>query len=56
MSPSDRCDEVIRLIDAVLADDLSPAEEVRVSGDEELDDRVEPLPGHWGVHYLKPSV
>lgn len=54
MSPSDRCDEVIRLIDAVLADDPSPTEDV--TGEEADDDRVEPLPGHWGVYYLKPSV
>lgn len=66
MSPSDRCDEVIRLIDEALdeglgagSDEDAPAEgegasEGRPEGDG--DDDVESVPGQWGVYYLRPGV
>lgn len=58
MSPGDRCDEVIRLIDEVLAEQaVAPAREQPARSDTEpRDGGIEELPGHWGVYYLRPSA
>ena len=53
MSPGNRCDEVIRLIDQALADD-EPAREEPLEQAAPEPHGVEELPGHWGVYYLRP--
>lgn len=71
MSPTDRCDEVIRLIDGVLAgavadetatpDTPTDAAEDAEAGRDDVapptddDSEVEVVPGHWGVYYFRPS-
>lgn len=54
MSPGDRCDQVIRLIDEALDDHArgtgSDTEPGRDAGP-----AVEEVPGHWGVYYLRPT-
>jgi len=55
MSPGDRCDTVIRLIDEVLGDDAPepvPADLVP----EDAGDGADVEPVTWGVYYLKPSA
>lgn len=56
MSPGSRCDELIRLIDEVLAEvDASAAD--AVAGDAgPAAEGIEEPPGHWGVYYLRPSA
>lgn len=59
MSPGDRCDNILRLIDEALADLDGPAElpTEQPGGDRSLrEEGVEELPGHWGVYYLRPSA
>lgn len=55
MSPGDRCDEILRIIDATLSDDGADeegADEVVVAPD---DHPVESPSGTWGVFYLRPA-
>lgn len=58
MSPTDRCDEVIRLIDGVLDEDegegafAAEAEASPTDGPPE----IESVRGQWGVYYLRPST
>lgn len=54
MSPTDRCDEVIRLIDGVLDEDEAGAAEPSAANDDPPE--VETVRGHWGVYYLRPST
>lgn len=59
MSPGDRCDEVIRLIDEVLEESETESEPARTPTEavaDDLEDGVEELEGHWGVYYLRPSA
>lgn len=63
MSPGDRCEHVMRLIDEAL-DDRSL--DVRANGRPEEEGGpvstvvtdpsadVQEVPGHWGVYYLRP--
>lgn len=57
MSPGDRCDAVIRLIDQALSSDV-PISDPPTPTDvrEAADEAIEAPPGHWGVYYLKPSA
>lgn len=58
MSPTDRCDEVIRLIDGVLDEDddvTAGAAEAEPSANDGPPE-VEPVRGQWGVYYLRPST
>lgn len=50
MSPGERCDEIMRLIDGVL-DEAAP-ERAEAADD---GDPVEEQPGTWGVYYLRPA-
>lgn len=54
MSPTDRCDEVIRLIDGVLDED-DEAAEVESSANHDPPE-IESVRGQWGVYYLRPST
>lgn len=58
MSPTDRCDEVIRLIDGVLDEDdeaaAGPAEVESSANDDPPE--IESVRGQWGVYYLRPST
>ncbi len=54
MSPTDRCDEVIRLIDGVLDEDDEAAEVESSANDDPPE--IESVRGQWGVYYLRPST
>lgn len=58
MSPTDRCDEVIRLIDGVLDEGDEAAAgtaEVESSANDDPPE-IEPVRGQWGVYYLRPRT
>ncbi len=58
MSPTDRCDEVIRLIDGVLDEgDDAGASAAEVDSSAKGDPpEIESVRGQWGVYYLRPNT
>lgn len=68
MSPTDRCDEVMRLIDEALeVDEASDGRSDAEGRSERVADGgrgtptpdrpdVEAVPGQWGVYYLRPGI